>query len=203
MNFLKTLWFKIPFGLMTLMLVLGTWLARGPDQELHFSREIQSDLDVVTLGKAMSDLKTWPIWHSFLTEVQTSKSNQALASGTELNWIMVPKKQSWRKFELSTRVTSYEPNRWIEIQFEKDSKEKISKMFDLIKWKVELLPTEQASGSKTLIRGTLVAHTRNWRSRLFGRLNSRTLLNQIFYPDLFKLADLPRATLEAANPRVD
>jgi hypothetical protein len=38
--------------------------------------------------------------------------------------------------------------------------------------------------------GEARARTRNWRARMYGRLASRTLMNQVYYPNLIKLGEL-------------
>ncbi len=173
-------------------------LSKSPNQELVFVREVPSTLSQIQIGKAIHELKYWPQWFFSLKEVKAVNSQGMDRPAEEqLSWVgallkfnMEPPGKSWKRFELYFEITDYRPGDHITLTLHSDSTQRITRLFDHLEWKIELLP--QNGG--VLIRGTLKAHTAHWKSRIISQIAAgsvqRVMLNQLFYPDLQKLAHL-------------
>ena len=90
-------------------------------------------------------------------------------------------------FELLLQITDYVPAKLVSMRLASDNTGRISKLFDHLEWKIELLAGTPDGRSPAAIRGTETAHTRNWRARLLAGLAERILMNQLFYPDVMAL----------------
>jgi hypothetical protein len=195
--------------LAVLVLFLGYcgYLASQPNHDIVFVRNVPSNLNASFLGKSIAELRDWPLWHHMMVSAQLvdqrgqpySAKDQVLdpqsKGGIILLKIENPNKQ-WKRFELMAEVLEYQPNRLIRLKLLKDSKEKITKIFDTLEWTIELLPPSEPSrhqsAPQTTIRGTVIAHTDHWRGRVFGGLTPRIIMNQVFYADLVKFATLDK-----------
>lgn len=168
------------------MILLGVSLARGPDQDLHMKRTIPSDLDPSRLDRNLSAVSRWPQWFFSLGTAKPITNEQTIAKGSRVILHMDPKKGPWKKFDLTVEVKDYVPEKALVLQVLEDSSGRLFKLFDSIEWNIEFLPSQKGS----LIQGSVSAHTKHWKSRFFGRIAEKILMNQIFYPDLLKLAEL-------------
>ena len=101
--------------------------------------------------------------------------------------VMDPGKALRKKFDLTVQVLEYKRGRFLHLKVLSDSSGRLTQVFDRIEWTVEIQPKPNGG---SLIRGTAVAHTCHWRSRLFGKLTERIVMNQVFYPNLMKLSEL-------------
>ncbi len=183
------------FIVLALFVGYCAYLANQPNTEVVFDRVVHSSLSQEAIGNAMARYKDWPLWHHSLKEVsniQDPKSQAPTDESAILFKIENPKKQ-WKRFELSARIHEYEPNQKIALKLENDSTGRITRLFDRLEWKIELDQAPEGiqtkdGPAKTIIRGRAVAHTAHWRGRIFAGLSPRIIMNQVFYPDLVKLA---------------
>ena len=169
--------------------VLCVSLANGPDQSLSFKREVPSVLDPSRYERIIGAPNRWPQWFFSLGSVEIlgeGANPQPMHVGSLLQLNMAPKKLTSKAFALKVKITEYSPGRVLKMQIVEDSSQRLTRLFDRLEWKIEILPHPKGS----LILGTASAHTSHWRSRLFGRLSERILMNQTFYPDLLKLSEL-------------
>ena len=172
-------------------------IANGPDRELHFARTVRSQYSPSVLGRSISDLRYWPQWFFSLDQAVVSEGQTEpgpLHAGENLTLRMDPKKGESKRFLLGVKVLEYVPDRLIHLQIIRDTKNRLTRLFDRLEWSVEIIPEgPEAPGGPnetgTLIRGTATAHTSHWRSRLFGQLAGDILMNQVFYPDLIRLGE--------------
>jgi hypothetical protein len=188
-------WLAGLLGFVTAFLVLCWWEARLPDESLTFVRESTSQLSMKELSSKLEILPKWKDWFHNVREAQIvdsqnhplPRSEQMAHTGALLEIQIDPGKGSHRVFTLAGKITRFEPGKVLEIQILDDSSGKITKLFDQLSWKIELTPS--ADGKTIQIVGTEIAHTSHWRSRLFGRLAPRVLLNQLFYPNILILSN--------------
>jgi len=150
---------------------------------LTFHRDVHTPIGIEILGQALDHPSNWVFWHHFAKEVIVS--DPSLKAGTEIEFKIENPEKQWKRFQLWASVIDYQPGKLIHLRFLRDSTGRISKLFFPLEWQVELKP----EGSGTLILGTLVARTANARARFFSGIAERVLLNQVFYPDLLKLAE--------------
>jgi hypothetical protein len=180
------------------LLALFASIANGPDFDLSFTREVPSTLDAKTLDEALRATVNWPRWFFSLADAKIVDvtglpfplAAQTVSTGSIVRLSIDPKKGRWKKFVVQVRVSEYVPGKRLSLHVLSDSKNRLDKYFDRLDWTVDLLPTTEGKG--TLIRGTELAHTSYWRTRLFGRIASRIMMNQVFYPDLIQLGVLTR-----------
>lgn len=161
-------------------------LVQSPDRELHFSREIPSRFESVRLGRNLSAISRWPQWFYSLAEVTSSSQSDPLQKGAILTLKMDPKKGKRKQFDLTFVVTDVVPEKSIQLKLIDDSSQRLTHLFDHIEWKIEI----ESAPNGTRLKGSAVAHTHHWRARLLGGIAERILMNQIFYPNLVRLAEL-------------
>jgi hypothetical protein len=157
----------------------------GPDLELHFIREVSSPLSTQWIDRNLASPLRWPGWFFSLREAKIL-DQAPLQAGSTLEFFIDPKKVKWKQFQIRLKVINYIPGRLLKLTILEDSSQRLTQLFSHLDWTIELIP----QGQGTLIRGSATAKTHHWRSRLFGRLAQRILMNQVFYPDLIKLAQL-------------
>ncbi len=185
--------------------ILCVYLASGPDRDLHFSREIPSQLEPARIDRNFSAMTRWPQWFFSLSEVQVLNSEnvadktlpQVLKPGETLQLDIDPHKGKSKRFQIRAEVTKYSPGQSLSLKILQDSSHRLTRLFDQIEWTLEIKP----HGHGSLLRGTATAHTSHWRSRLLGYFAEKIIMNQIFYPDLIKLSEL-RQPFSDLSPRV-
>jgi len=163
------------------------WTSSLKDFEITWHRDVPSLHTPEELGAALDDLETWPVFHHSL-------KSATLEDGV-VKYEIEPLKKEWKRFEMIGKVTERVPGKKLSIELESDSTGRLTRLFDAYRWTVEIEaapPELQARGQKSVIRGTAVAHTANWRGRLFGKVSPRILMNQVFYVDLVKFGTLAR-----------
>jgi hypothetical protein len=167
-------------------------LSRGPDFQLEFSREIAASKNVTPsdVDRVWRDVRQWPRWFYSLQSVELiGSSSPWLETGKELALSINPGKGSHTRFTLHAKVVEYVPEKRLVLRVTHDSKGRLTRIFDRLDWVVDV--TKPADGSdRMLLKAEARAQTGNWRGRLFGRLSNRILMNQVFYPNLFKLAKI-------------
>ena len=165
--------------------LLFLFLSQGPDINLSLTRQIPSDLDPARLERNISAVTRWPQWFYSLDTVKLLDSS-TLKSGAHLELQIDSKKGKWKRFSLKAKVLEYTPGQILRLQILDDSSKRLTRLFDSLEWTIELQPKAQGSW----VKGTVSAHTRHWRSRFFGQVAEKILLNQVFYPNLVKLSEL-------------
>ena len=179
-------------------------IADGPDFDIAMIRNIPSKLSVGYLDQVIGSLNTWPSWFhagNTIDEVDFRglpypKSTQKIETHGLLRLGMDTRTGMRDRFDITVLVLEYSPGKKIRMRVLSDSKKKLTALFDDIEWEIDLLP--QTTGS--LILGTVRAHTRQWRARLFGKLVPNIILNQIFYPNLFVLAEINNPSVVYPDP---
>jgi hypothetical protein len=188
-------WLLGLLGFVVAFLVFCWWEARLPNETLTFSRETISKLELARLAPRLEDVSQWKTWFHSVKDVRVvdsqnhplAKDQQKAHDGALLEIEIDPGKQGRRHFQLAARIRHFEPGKLLEIEILDDSSGRLTRVFDQLNWKIEL--TRNSETQQWQIIGTETAHTAHWRSRLFGRLAPRILLNQVFYPDLLVLAN--------------
>lgn len=175
-----------------LTLAVSLWFSQGPDFDVEFSRDLPSELSASELAPLLATPARWPEWFHQTASVELAG---ALAPGAVATLKIDPNKGPWRKYDLIARVNRFEDGRALELQVLEDSSGRLTRLFDRLVWTVEILPPEKRG--KSLVRGTVRAHTHHWKARLFGRVARRILLFQVFFPNTLKLAEFNR--IEAQN----
>jgi hypothetical protein len=181
----------VAFGALLMYLAA---LSSGPDIELRFEREVPSDLSLVQLQPALDNVQNWPNWFFsvsgaiLLDKTGAPVADGRIRSGELVKLTIDPKGNRRRRFELELSVIEYVPGQRIRMKVLSDSSGKLTRFFNPLEWSVELARAPSASGSVTLIRGEAVGRTKHWRSRLFGHVSPKTLMYQVYYPDLMGLA---------------
>lgn len=160
------------------VVVSGIWLAREPDFELRFERSVPYQGSFDRAVRNLSDIRTWTEWfHS------VEKVTGTLEAGKTVTLYVNPRKGEWKKFSVELHIMEMvktpELTR-LTVRVWGDSKGKLQRVFDDISWRIEARPGH--------ILGAARARTRHWRSRLTGRLDPVSVMNQVFYPDLMRLA---------------
>ena len=176
-------------------LYYGSVLANGPDVDLHFVRDVPTKLSPEYLDKVLQEIPKWPNWFYFGEKANQVDfrgmpyplNDQKLVQGAMIQMLFNPHRRVSDRFTLNYRVLEYIPHQKMTIRVEFDSKEHLTKLFDRLEWTIEFLPNPRGG---TMVRGTELAHTANWRARLFGKLVPSILMNQIFYPNTMVLAEI-------------
>src|SRR5262249_8511249 len=112
---------------------------------------------------------------------------QRIQQGSVVRMDFVPPQQNWKKFELVTEIAQFIPNKELKVRLRLDQRGKITALFSELSWKIELEP--RADGH-TLVRGSITGHTASARARILAGLAKRILMNQVFYVDIQKLAEI-------------
>lgn len=188
-------WIVAGLGFVTAFFVFCWWEARLPNETLTFTREASSQLELALLTQKLDNVSEWKSWFHSAKEIRIIDSQnrplpqaeQRAREGALLEIQIDPGKGARRRFQIAARITRFEPGKLLELEILDDSSGKIVRLFDHLSWKIEL--AQDLEKKQILITGTETAHTSHWRSRLFGRIAPRVILNQLFYPNLLVLAN--------------
>jgi hypothetical protein len=190
--------FKFYLGLVAAFslfwVLLCVLLAQGPDRDLRFVREVPVEVSPQAVNLSLWTLSNWHKWFFSMASVQRVDlqglplplSEQNLVAGAHLLFHVDPKKGKHRRFDLLVVVTQYVPGSRVDLRILSDSSGRLTRLFDPLEWHLALLPPNGATPLR--VEGVQTVRTHHWRSRLFAALSERILMNQIFYPDLLKLA---------------
>jgi hypothetical protein len=186
--------------------------SRGPDFRVSFERQVHSSSSAERLRKSLFRIKHWPAWHHQATGArlknatepgrdqgdQPAEVSAEITAGSRVILQIDPRGQPWRRFELGIRVLEANPSTGtIRLKLEDDPKGKISALLRDLEWTLTITP--DAQGSR--IVGEIHGDTRSARARFFGRVAPRTLMHQVFYPDLQKLGGIESAQGLDLSPR--
>jgi hypothetical protein len=109
-----------------------------------------------------------------------STAQQTVEKGALIRLEVRPRKGERRgSFDLLIEVTDFVPEQRVAMRLVQDGSQRIEKVVERLEWLIELKPG--------VIRGSASAHTRHWRSRLFGAISGRVFMNQLFYPNVMAL----------------
>ncbi len=167
-------------------------LSEGPDYDLHFKRIIPSPLQVDQLERNLSSTTRWPQWFHSLDKVSRIElgSEGEFKKGSRLKLEIDAHKGLKKPFYLIFQVDRHDTPGAFKLTLLEDSSGRLTRLFDLLEWEIEVKPSSIAQGKQSQIIASAFAHTHHWRSRLFGRIAEKIMMNQIYYPDLVKLAEL-------------
>lgn len=176
----------------TILAVATAYLARGPEVSLHFRRDVPLQQNQIQRAKRwIENPQRWPQWFHSGSSIEWSSPVAAkeLTRGAQARLTVDPKKTTWKRYQIFLTLTSViraHDHLEIQLRLDGDSQGKIQRVFKDIHITVRL----DDSG----IHGSATAMTNSWRTRLTARLSERTVMNQIFYPHLLKLARLADGT---------
>jgi hypothetical protein len=194
---------KLYGGLLVVILgaltLIAASIAQGPDKELHFEREARSSADISNLSQVLTDASLWPNWFFALEQVKLlgSPSETAVTAGQKYQLFINSRKSPWSHMEFTIQVLEASPAH-LRMRVLEDSKGKLTRLFDRLDWEIRLEPEAQPAQG-TIIRGKATAHTSHWRSRLFGTITEKVLMNQVYYMDLIHLSKLTSFTSSGRN----
>jgi len=199
-------------GLLVLIVPTTGYLivvANGPDFDVEYRRDIPSKLSVEYLDKVLAGVHKWPTWfHSAVSADQIDFrgmaypiSDQRVVDHATIRMVL-DSHRPHGKSELILGVLEYTPKKRLVIRVIKDSKQSLTHLFEPLDWMIELLPGDLTSpiAQGSVIRGTVKGHTHSWRARVFSKIASKALLNQVFYPDLFILAEINNPDVVYPDP---
>lgn len=184
---------KILAVFLLIFLAIGL-LGLGDDRELVLTREVETDLPVETLDKAIRNLNNWTQWHYDLYETTAldargepyAMRDQVAVTGEWIRMKFVPLKKEWKRFQIDAEILEYTPKSRLIVHLLSDSKNKISKLFSSLIWKIEMEPRGNGARIRVEIRGM----TQGWRARFFGRVAERILMNQVLFVNGLKLGEI-------------
>lgn len=188
----RRFWLSL-IGFVALILAVSAVASRGPDRELAFEREVPSQASREEVSKRLHDVATWPEWHHLLSKAKLV-SGETLAVGSRVALTMKPR--PWREFTSIAEVVAVGPEN-LTMRLVEDGSGKLGKAFEGLEWELSLA---EKDGS-LWVQGRAKARTISWRSRLVSRVTERSVMNQVFYPDLTRLADPARS--KAVSPMFD
>jgi hypothetical protein len=121
--------------------------------------------------------------------------DQMAAPGEMIRLTIDPKKGPSRKFTIMARILEFTSGQKLKLEILGDSHERLNKLFDHITWTIEISPwtdgpLRNGKLPKSKVTAISEVHTCHWRSRLFGRIAEKILLNQTFYPNVLALSGL-------------
>lgn len=172
-------------GLMAVVLVA---FAVQADLDLHFVRKIPSPVEAMRLDRNISSVTRWPQWLSNVSSVRLLNGDK-LQSGATVELTLIPRRGRSLQTYLILKVLEYQPGKVLRLQLMDDSTGRLTQLFSDMEWALRFVPKEEPKGAtQTMIEGMAVAHTQNWKARLFGRLAEGIVMYQVFLPDMIKLA---------------
>jgi hypothetical protein len=200
--FLKSPRFWLSFAFVAGFSVAAlAYLGRGPDYPIEWTREVPSRHGFEVLEPALRDMRFWPIYMRELKEAHTIRAGTpALALkapfeipgvGSEILLAIEPKGKEWKRYQVRAEVIALEPGRKIRFRLLEESTGKTVRLLDGLEWEVSVHPSEgrwKERGYPSFVRGVAYAKTRSRRSRILGRVFRRSMMNQIYWIDLVRLA---------------
>lgn len=178
-------------------------VAEGPDFEIELDRKIPSNLSPEYLDKAVQLIRQWPAWYFACVGADQVNANgiplpeteQKLEKGAFIRLREDTKRRLHGEYSVTLQVVDYVPE-MLRMRVIADSKNNLTRLFDPLEWTVQFVPREKGSW----ILGKATARTHHWRARLFGKLMPKILLNQVYYPNLFILAEINNPDVVAPQP---
>lgn len=181
-------------------------LSRGPDFPLEWTREVPSKHTPAELAPALQDIRYWPVFHHALKDALLYSPGDSklsrddvpigtfdrLESGQLARFRIEPKGKEWKRFQIMGEITQVEPGRKLAFRMTDESSGKTMRLLSDFTWAVsirEATEAEKLAGHRSFVRGEATAVTKNGRSRFFGRIASKILMNQIYQIDLVRLAN--------------
>lgn len=195
----------VPISLFISFIGLGfflLWIAfASPDQELLFERKVPVFSHLSMAQDQLSDLSQWPKWfHSLESAKRIDSESQTLEAGSKILLQINPKRSFKKKFQILVEIISHDPRQFVKIKVLRDSTGRLKKLFDVLEWEISIDSSNSESTQRRSfgpiagqVTGKARAHTHHWKSRLFGTLSRKILMNQVYYPDLFRLAQVKTA----------
>jgi hypothetical protein len=192
----SVLWILGTLTLMTLLLIL--LFRREPNIDLRFHRLVLSEHDENFLGSKLFDLNEWPVFVFDLKKAELLNGAQSLTQGAQVKLFIEPPQKQWKRSELLVEITEAVQGHKIAFKLLSDSKDKLTSIFSQYTWEVRIQPHPSHPKFKSEIIGEGLATTSSPRSRFFGRLNEKLLMNQLYPFDLIKLGtfDLQKESLK-------
>jgi len=193
-NTAKWFWRSVQMSLVALVGFLVV-AALGSDRTVSMERVVPSPFAADKIGAAVHFMSNWPRWHHFAKSAErlgfrdqpVAVSDQYAVPGALILLTVDPKDKPWKRFTLKLEVTEYVPYKKISLRLLEDSTGKITKLLDQVSWSIEIIPNATEGST---IHASVSGHTKSWRSRLFGRVASRILLNQILAADVVALGTI-------------
>jgi len=187
------------FGFLILCGLVAIWASNRPNFEIRWDRNVPSTHTVEELGQALENLEEWPIFHHSLKEALVTdpdgSESKTLKLHSHLVYKIEPPTKQWKRFVMQGEIQEYEPGKKLSVRLSDDSTHRLTNLFDLFEWRLEILPATdamKARGFNSIIRGETHARTSHWRGRLFGTISPKILMNQMYYVDLVKMGTLSR-----------
>lgn len=171
-----------------------TYIVTLPDYEITWTREVPSKQSVSELKQALIVPEHWPVYYHSLKSAKIADPKNPFKVGSSLVYEIEPVKKEWKRFSITTQVMSFD-GQAVHLKIIEDSKQKLTRIFDRLEWKLKIAPASaelQKFGYQSVVLGEATAFTKSWRSRLFGKISPRILMNQVYYVDLMKLATFER-----------
>lgn len=177
------------------------FLGRGPDYTIEWKRDVPSKLKLSELDPALRDLRTWPVYFHDLRQATIlaadgSTPKQPLfeipALGTQIRFEIEPRGKEWKRYTLLAKVIAYEPGKKIRFLLLEESTGKTTRLLRNIEWEVSVHGSDgkwEKKGYPSVVHGEIQGETRTSHARFLGRIADRSLMNQVYWIDLVRLAN--------------
>jgi len=173
-------------------------LARGPNFELAWAREVPSKETVEAVAAGYRDTRNWPVFHHALKKVSLFDNGkpvegfERIIPGMTAIFVIEPKDKQWKRFEIKAEVLPPKPGEAFRFRMLEESSGKTTRLLDGLEWWFGVRPATEAekkSGNLSYTVGGATAFTKTGRARFLGRLSPKILMNQIYPVDLVRLAN--------------
>jgi hypothetical protein len=187
-----------------LLIATVAYFGRGEDFPIEWTREVPSRLSLQELEPALRDMRAWPVYmrelkEAYLVKGASTEQYQRFMKerfevpgvGSEVILQVEPKGKEWKRYQVRAEVIALEPGKRIRFRLIEESTGKTARLLDGLEWEVSIHPSEgrwKERGYPSYVRGQAVARTRSRRSRFLGRVFKRSMMNQIYWIDLVRLA---------------
>jgi hypothetical protein len=200
--FLKSprLWLALGSFIVILIATIA-YFGRGEDYPIEWTREVPSRLSLAELEPALRDMRFWPVYMRELKEASVVKADspsqflkapfEVPGVGSEVLLHVEPKGKEWKRYQVRATVIALEPGKRIRFRLIEESTGKTARLLDGLEWEVSIHTSEgrwKEHGYPSYVRGVATARTRSRRSRFLGRVFRRSMMNQIYWIDLVRLA---------------